>query len=309
MRTPLLLAALLLAGCPSADPVTDDDDAVANDDDSTEAPVEELFKMVIIADPHVAGPVEHEERTQAAVDWVNANATTLGIELVVVLGDISWGSRLQAGFDLLDQLEPTWVPIIGDNVLHTSGDAAYAATYGPQLDEAATVLDDWEQAPWPVPDERLGDDAWFQNIRFSHKGVLFVGVDWNIRHLSGNLAEFGDFNDVPGGTHDWLLDSLDGETERADESIVLLSHVPMVLGTFSVAEKAAFAELLEPVRPKVFANFAGHLHIDAFDEDFEAGYETWVTDAIWDDVNMIRLVTISGNGARMEWAQEAIELE
>lgn len=309
-----ILLGLSACAAPGGDPandddaVVDDDDSVADDDD-TSGPLEELFSFVIIADPHVAGPPEHETRLQVAIDWVNANAEVEDIDLVLVLGDICWGSRLSAGEQLLRGLEVPWVPIIGDNVLHSSGDAAYAQTFQPQLDVLADTLQDWEQAPWPVPDDRLGGDAWFQNVRFEHEGVLFVGLDWNIRHLSGNLAEFGDFNDVPGGTHEWLVDSLEGETERRDESILLLSHVPMLLGTFSIAQREEFAEVIAPVRDKVFANLAGHLHLDFFDEDLDAGYETWVTDATWDDVNMIRLVRVSGNEVERRYAREAIELE
>lgn len=306
---PLLLALCLLA-CPSGEPVEDPTPEPTPEEEATPGPIEPLFSFVIIADPHVAGPPEHESRLQAAVDWVNDNAESENIELVVVLGDICWGARMEAGRSLLDQLEPAWVPIIGDNVLHTTGgDASFVTTFQSQLDALAGELDDWEQAPWPVWDERLGGDAWMQNLRFEHRGVRFVGLDWNIRHLTGNLAEFGDFNDVPGGTHEWLMDSLDGQTERLDESILLLSHVPMVLGTFSLAQRAEFAALIAPVKDKVFANLAGHLHIDAFHEEFDAGYETWVTDATWDDANTIRLVRVSGNEVGLGYEREPVVLE
>ena len=310
-RCLLAALALSLGGCGVSE-VSDDDDAGGDDDDSTGSepgPIEDLFSFVIIADPHIAGPAEHETRLQAAVDWVNANAEAERIELVLVLGDICWGSRMEAGAALLDGLSVTWVPVIGDNVLHSSGDEAFAQTFQGQLDLLADTLDGWEQAPWPVQDDRLGGPAWMQNLRFEHRGVLFVGLDWNIRHLTGNLAEFGDFNDVPGGTHEWLASSLEGETQRADESVLLLSHVPMLAGTFSVDERAEFARLIEPVKDKVFANLAGHLHIDFFDEDWDAGYETWVTDATWDDDNLIRVVRVSGNEAERRYAREAVVLE
>ncbi|MCO4771128.1 MAG: metallophosphoesterase [Deltaproteobacteria bacterium] len=317
LHRPALLALVLCAGlvaCPTADSNDDDlandDDTVANDDDTPIGPPEELFSFVIIADPHVAGPPEHETRLQAAVDWVNANAEAESIELVLILGDICWGSRLAAGEQLLQGLEVPWVPIIGDNVLHSAGgDVSFADTFQPQMDALASQLDGWEQAPWPILDDRLGGDAWMQNLRFEHRGVLFVGLDWNIRHLTGNLAEFGDFNDIPGGTHEWLASQLEGEEERLDESVLLLSHVPMLPGTFTIAEREEFATLIEPVKDKVFANLAGHLHVDIFDEDFDAGYETWVTDATWDDTNLIRIVRVLGNDVERAYEREAIVLD
>ncbi len=303
-----LLALLLLGGCPSADPAPDAE--VDATEEPTPGPIVPLFSFVIIADPHVAGPPEHEERLLAAVEWVNANAEAEGIELVLLLGDICWGTRMDAAVDLLDQLTPPWVPIIGDNVLHsTGGDLSFATTFQPQLDRLADTLDAWSQAPWPIADERLGGDAWMQNLRFEHRGVRFVGLDWNIRHLTGNLAEFGDFNDIPGGTHEWLAASLDGQQDRRDESILLLSHVPMLPGTFTLAERAVFADLIRPLEDKVFANLAGHLHVDIFDSDEDAGYETWVTDATWDDTNLIRLVRVSGNEVERRYAREPVVLD
>jgi len=310
MRHLLSLVCFLgLSACPVPDTPVDIPEPTP-EDETTPGAFESLFSFVIIADPHVAGPPEHETRLVRAVDWVNANADSENIELVVVLGDICWGERMEAGLSILDQLEPSWVPIIGDNVLHSSGgDASFATTFQPQLDELAVELDGYEQAPWPVWDERLEEDAWMQNLRFEHRGVLFVGLDWNIRHLTGNLAEFGDFNDVPGGTHEWLVGSLEGQNDRLDESIILLSHVPMVLGTFSLTQRAEFAERIAPVKDKVFANLAGHLHIDAFQEEFDAGYETWITDATWDDVNLIRLVRVSANEVEVRYERESVVIE
>jgi hypothetical protein len=216
---------------------------------------------------------------------------------------------MEAAEAILDELTPAWVPIIGDNVLHSvGGGRSFVTTFEPQLELLADTLGAWEQAPWPVQDARLGGDAWMQNLRFEHEGVLFVGVDWNIRHLSGNLAEFGDFNDVPGGTHEWLANTLAGETERPDDSILLLSHVPMLTGTFNLEQRAEFADLVEPVKDKLFANLAGHLHVDIFEEDHDAGYETWVTDATWDDTNRIRLVRVSGNEVERRYAREPVVL-
>ena len=307
MRSLVLVLALLVA-CPSS---PDDDDSATPEEptpEPTPSPMEDLFSFVIIADPHIAGPAAHEDRLRVAVDWVNENAAAEGIELVVVLGDIGWGSGLETSRTLLEGLAVPWAPIIGDNVLHSSGDQAFAEMFAEPLDELASIVDEYDAAPMPVWDERLGEDAWFQGIRFTWKGVRFVGVDWNIRHLSGNLAEFGDFNDVPGGSWEWLEDSLQDAATRPEESVLLLSHVPMLPAVFSIAERDRFADLLAPIRDRVFGNLAGHLHIDVVEEYPEEGYVTWVTDATWDDMNAIRVVRVQGNEVARSYTQEVVEL-
>ena len=71
----------------------------------------EQFSFVIIADPHIAGPVEHERRLSVAVDWVNEHRDGERIELVFVVGDIGWKRAGQEkARAILDQLTPLYVP-------------------------------------------------------------------------------------------------------------------------------------------------------------------------------------------------------
>jgi hypothetical protein len=309
LRFLILSAGLALAACvppvvPSPEPPTEP---------PTEAegpgPMEPLFSFVIIADPHVAGGATNAARLEVAVDWINDNAVDRDIELVAVVGDIGWGAGLQQSRDVLDVLEPSWVPIIGDNVLASGEDATWDAMFGSQLDALGDQLDGWARAPVPVQDDRIPGDAWLQNNRFEHEGVLFVGVDWNIRHLSGALAEFGNFNDVPGGSWEWLLGELDGVEERLDESVVLLSHVPMLTPLFYVADIETFDSLVQPIASKFYGNFAGHIHINHDEEFPEAGYHTHVTDATWDDNLSIRLVNVTGNEVERAYEQQLLILE
>jgi hypothetical protein len=139
--------------------------------------------------------------------------------------------------------------------------------------------------------------------------VLFVSQDWNIRHETGLLAEFGDLNDVPGGSWEWLTQSLQGVEQRPDESVCILSHVPMAPISFDLDERTRFAELVAPISEKVFANFAGHLHVDYEEEFPQKGYATYVTDALWDDENTVRAVQVLGNKAERAYEQELVILD
>ncbi len=309
LRFVILAAGLALVACrpevvPSPEPPTEP---------PTEAegpgPMDPLFSFVVIADPHVAGGETNRARLEIAVDWINENAVDRDIELVVIVGDIGWGAGLQDSRDVLDVLEPSWVPVIGDNVIASGEDQTWDAMFGSQLDALGDQLDGWARAPVPVQDDRIPGDAWLQNNRFEHEGVLFVGVDWNIRHLSGSLAEFGNFNDVPGGSWEWLLESLDGVEERLDESVVLLSHVPMLPGLFYVADVDTFEGLVQPIADKLYGNFAGHIHFNHDEEFPEAGYHTHVTDATWDDNLSIRLVNVTGNEEARAYEQQLLILD
>ena len=65
----------------------------SEDSAEVEGPLEEQFSFVVLADPHISGLVEHEERLTLAVEWINSEATSRGIELVLVVGDIGWSEE------------------------------------------------------------------------------------------------------------------------------------------------------------------------------------------------------------------------
>jgi hypothetical protein len=240
------------------------------------------------------------------VDWVNTHHQEYGIDLVLVLGDIGWSGGLSTSRTLLDGLEIPYVPVIGDNVVVTGGEAAFEETFGPVLSGLEGSVTGWARADLPVWHDSAEADAWLQNTRFEHEGVLFVSQDWNVRDATGILAEFGEFNDVPGGSWEWLDAALADAGSRPKESVILLSHIPMAPVAFDVSERARFAARIAKIKDKVFANFAGHLHVD-YEEDFpDAGYSTYVTDATWDDEITLRRVSVSGDGAAMTYVQELV---
>jgi hypothetical protein len=274
--------------------------------DSVEPEMKTLFSFVVLADPHIAGPIEHEQRLEKAVDWINSVATERAIELVMVVGDIGWGAGLETSRELLDALEVSYVPLIGDNEVQTDDEFRFTEVYASQFERLEGELDEWMKVPTSVVHPESGETVWLQNLRFEHKGVLFVGLDTIVRGVKGTMGEFGTLNDYPGGTWPFLETVLSDAEFRPYESIVLAGHVPIMLGALDVKEMAEVATTIGPVGEWVYAHYAGHLHVDHEETLYDQGIELYVTDATWDDHISLRLVTVSGNGVRMEYTHESI---
>ncbi len=272
-------------------------------------PLESLFSFVVLADPHIAGVLEHEERLEKAIDWVNEHAEERGLELVLVVGDIGWSSGLERSRELLDELSIPYVPLVGDNEVQTDDEERYQETYASQFEVLSDTFEDWYKAPVPVLHPASGEMAWLQNLSFEYKGVRFVGADTIVRGVRGSLGELGSLNDYDGGTWPFLGEVFSDAEFRTRESIVLAGHVPMMMGALDLQQMAEVEILLGPVGDWVHAHYAGHLHIDYEEYIYAAGYELYVTDATWDDEITLRVVDVSGNEEEMAYAQDVVRVE
>lgn len=289
MSRSILALALALAGC------------------EPEAPMEDLFSFAVLADPHLYGDADNEARWQVAVDWVNAHAAEERIELVLIVGDIAWGAGLAEAPAQLGALQPAWVPITGDNEINGGDEQAFYEAMAPQWEALAATLEGFQRAPAPVHNPLAGQDSWFTNLAFELRGLRFVGLDFCARGADGLFAEMADLHDVEGGTLPWLTASL-GPTDAPEDSLVLFSHHPMHLspGSFDLAEMETLETQLAPWEGPLFANFAGHYHENG-DTGPESGlWQVYVTDATKDDEITVRLVRVSGDGARFAYAQELV---
>lgn len=305
-----LLPALLLACAPAptsapggAPPARDTADTAA-----PEGPLVEQFAFVVMADPHVTGPGDHADRLAAAVAWTNAHVTTHDIELVVVLGDIAWGDGFPTAVAALDALTVPWVPVLGDNEIQSSDEAAFFAAFAPQLDTLEGQLDGFVAAPAPVDDPTWGRPSWLQNLAFDHGPVRFLAADWSSRDLDTLWGETPDLHDFDSGTWPWLEAQLQAAQPGLDDSVVLLSHMPLFDGPggLVVDEAAQVVETLDPHRDLVWGNLAGHLH-GTSDMTWEAaGIEVHVTDATWDDEVVVRVVTVSASDRRVSYDHELV---
>jgi len=293
------LAALVCAGGAGCD---DDEESSP----SAEAPMQSLFSFALIADPHISGELEREQRLSAVVSWINAQRSAEQIEFVVVLGDIGWGNGLARSKELLDEFELPYVPVIGDNEIHGGDEQAFAELFQPQYAVLATEFDQWRKAVTPVTDPTTADSLWLQNMAFEYRGLRLFGLDWCSRSDDLIAGETGDPHDFDGGSLPWLQQefAIDASTPR--QSVLLFSHIPMVVGMFTSAQVDAFGELFLPYQQQVYANFAGHLHSDWEQPVEQAGYVAYGTDATHDDDNRVRLVRVAGNGVAFSYDHELV---
>ena len=139
--------------------------------------------------------------------------------------------------------------------------------------------------------------------------MQFVGLDWSARGVEGLEGEMGDLHDFEGGTWQWFEGVFEALPKDAQESIVMFTHIPMHFGAFWADEMSAIEALLGPHADAVYADFAGHVHITYERAVAGGGYIVYVTDAIFDDNNTLRLVLVEGNGACFAYTHELVVVE
>jgi hypothetical protein len=285
---------LLLLSC-TGDPETDD---------SGPAPEPEFqFSFAIFADPHITANVERQERLAGAVQWVNENAAAEQIELVWVVGDIGWGEGLPIARALLDELDVTYLPVLGDNEIHFGDEAAFDVIFDSHYGLLENTLDGWQRGTIEVYNPVYEQTSWLQNFSFEHRGLRWLGLDWNSRSESNLYSEFAELNDFEGGTLPFFTDQLGGLEAGPDEDVLLFSHHPMHIGAFDLVQMEALASVTGPIDGRVAGAYAGHVHLDATVEVEEGGYTAFVTDAIWDDKNTVRLVEVWSDGTTHTYVQ------
>ena len=308
MRLPVIIAIAACSAGPD-DPMNDPLDPVADTGLADSALVHQ-FSFVVVADPHVTGPGEHLERLGRAVDWIHDHRDEHDLRFVVILGDICWGNGFVVAHESLDKLTIPWVPVMGDNVIQTGGASTFHSTFSDQIDRLSAQLDAFEMAPTPVPNPERGGESWLQNIRFQYGDVRFLAADWNSREVHAFWGQTPDLHNFNGGTWPWLAEQLSTAATSKQNSVVLLSHIPLFEGPGGLTEDEAevAVELLAVHEQRIWANLAGHLHIDSSMNWERAGMEIHVTDATWDDVNRVRVVKVSANERRVAFDHWVVDV-
>ena len=271
----------------------------------------EVFAFAVIADPHITSKDAHYARTKTVIAWLNDNAKARSIEFVWVLGDIGWHKGLPLARELLETLQIPYLPVLGDNEIQNGDqEEEFDQVYGPTFKSLNGKLANFRRAAVPVSHPVTKQVYRLQNFSFDHRGVHFVGLDFNSRVKHEYLGEQDSLYDFKGGTWPWLVDDIKSLHGRAQESVLLFSHIPLHAspGAFDVAEMATVTSLTAPRADLVYANFAGHYHDDLDLHPGGSGYEVFVTDAIWDDEIRVRLVSVLSDGQRFEYQQQLVSV-
>ena len=278
----------------------------AEEMDSASDEIHLRYSIAVLADPHIAGGGEHSERLQQAVEWINQQQTEQSIELVVVLGDVGWGSGLSESKSLLDQLQVPYVPVIGDNEVAYGDEENFGTVYGPQFELLSTYFTDWNKdgsAVWNPEEEK---NSWFYNYAFTYRGNRFITVDWSARTNQSIFSEMGDLHDFDGGTFEFFESEITALNGQKENSVMLLSHIPMYMspGGFDVAEADKISGLTNAYSDLIYADFAGHFQVNADTEFEDGGFEVFITDAVWDDEITIRLVQVWEDNSGFSYVHE-----
>ncbi|MEC7985652.1 MAG: metallophosphoesterase [Myxococcota bacterium] len=266
-------------------------DGVSQDSVDTPYEPEYQFSVLLIADPHLEGGVEHQNRLEKTVDWIEMRAEDYAIEMVIVLGDIGWGDGLEQSQRELERLSMPYVPIIGDNEIHFGDQFRFFDVFESRYRSLADEMDDWNDSFEPAFNPEYAEMHLFYNFAFSFRGIRFVALDWSSRSTSPILGEMGDLHHFDGGTYPWFEEEV-RVWEQEPNSVFMITHIPMYMnaGAFDIAEMAQVEAVLAPYSDAIYANFAGHLHSDVQRE--LSLYSLYVLDAVWDDEISLRQVDV-----------------
>ncbi len=185
-------------------------------------------------------------RLRRAINWINENASENNIEFVVVTGDITDSgerSEFEKAKEILDALEVPYVPTIGnhdiwpyvrfeDEAEYAYGDSVMADVFKETYDKAANFFDNWDDGTrlTRVYNPESEQYHYHQNFSFSHKGVGFLAFDFNpryhVRKDEPGIGAEARLNDFPGGTYEWLLNTIATHPSRSDKNLILMTHQP-----------------------------------------------------------------------------------
>jgi len=270
------------------------------------------FSFAVLADPHLYGEKEHEKRLRSCVAWINANRRTHAIDLVFVLGDIGKGrSGLRTARSILNGLTVPFVPVLGDNEIQKGDETEFNRVFEPHYRSLEGILDNWRRQPTPVWNPEHRQESFLQNFSFDHRGLHFLGIDWCTRIRIPIIGEQADLHDFPGGTFPWFQEDIEYAPKDFAENILMMSHHPMHdltlgIGGFDFREQRMVEDFTRQYGKHVFANFAGHYHLNWHTIRFRGQFELIMTDGTWDDENTIRIVRVENDGRSFSYSHQLV---
>lgn len=234
------------------------------------------------------------QRLRSSVNWINANYIEKGIRFVIVSGDITDSAEKSEFFkakEILDDLEIPYIPSIGNHDVwpYIKGDSARQTDFpiGDSLmneifedvyDGFASFADTWDDGTrltrgWNAEGNTF---AYLQNFVFSYKGYHYIFLDFNPRYPAYETFRPGpgigpeaQLHDYPGGTLQWLKQTLENLPDKRDKNVFIISHHPPAkdfwafINAFSIDELVKINNVLLPFRQHLGLWFAGHIHRNA----------------------------------------------
>jgi hypothetical protein len=146
--------------------------------------------------------------------------------------------------------------------------------------------------------------------------VHFLGIDWCARNYGGGglESEQADLHDFPGGTWPWFTADITNCGKEFGENIVMVTHHPMHVapvlpveaGAFSTDEDNTVETFTSGFGGNVYANLAGHYHIDWHESRTLGQYEIYVTEATKLGADNFRLVKVFSDGSGFTYKHQKV---
>ncbi len=218
------------------------------------------------------------------VQWINANAISEKIELVLVTGDLSDRGE-KSGFimarRILDSLtvpyvvmngnHDMWPRISGDEAPVPFGDSVFAEVFSAHFALNSQQFANWDDGTRlnRIFNPLNNIYSQFQNFAFSKGSYRFIVNDFATRYRKpvgvGTNTDAALY-DIPGGTYQWLFAAMQQAQPAISDGIILVQHFPLDNETlsstysFSSDEFDSVADILEPQAAQFGLCIAGHRH-------------------------------------------------
>jgi DNA repair exonuclease SbcCD nuclease subunit len=224
------------------------------------------------------------ERLRKAVNWINENAESKNIRFVLITGDLTDSaekSEFEKAREILNSLNIPYIPQIGNHDVvgyiaggrdtRATGDSVANEIFKDAFERFKDFADRWDDGRrfTRVYSPYSEQEQFLQNFMFEYQGFGFIFMDMNPRFRQRPDTDPGPkprLNDYPGGSFEWLMESLERFENKGTHNIFLMSHQPPHKDPIALFNGLPFDEYdkvtksLLPYRNHLAYWLAGHVH-------------------------------------------------